>query len=1158
MRKNQKSDAEEMKPIIFQNKPIEEENKDLFDFSYQKKVLSTAIESNARIIGIVGDYGTGKSSITKLLEKDRRNNKDKIININLWGQISKKRNGTGEDDENITNNSLIKSFLYQLAFANDKRNASFSKYINARLSKNNGKLGIAFSTKKVWGWLVLSAFCFVIFLTFNSFDSQTFDFSKLTDCASKWQKCMEFIFYSRYFIGALGVVFVIVATIFATPVFSSWKSEGNRNPDDSDIYDIYFKIASRLCRKNKKRCIIFIDDLDRTSEKELVVSFLKEIYKCVHLLPDEMQRQLVFVISLKAESQLNLDNETQDKQSPDFIYSKIFDYTLNIKQIHNENYREVVSELLEQEKESICALENRARKCNDAEDKILINILSDLKWIYSDENVTIRELKERLNESFLLYQTLLERSYENPSIELKKCAAVTFLKRKFEADYNKILLNEKEFAKLIRDCNKQNTENEISSIIDKSAVFKVSGGEQSKGNTNEDIKANIKEMIISRVLEDDFSMYLYSYPKNSYIKTVAEKELFDALIHNDQSYLNDENAVESIDDIINKKSGKVIDDAINKYLQASVPAIVYNNESLFKYVIEKSTQQRKTIFDELKKEIENFLTGNTTSVARVFNALKFSFNDKIKGDLEQTLKNSAMEKFKALTGKNIASSSKNIDFYREKILSAFNEFSLLFLPVFIDDALPLLSKDFFNNISYVKIKEQIIKHLSDTMLQKIDQSGINILDCNCEEYLLNKKTIVSLLCSYTVQDRLNEFDFSQDWISSELVKCAPKLLELAGSEGFIKIRKTAKSNVKEYSKDFYKLYNDDFPLITESELADLKIDEIYDFVNKKKITIENCGMLITYCNKNQLQADDLFLFIKSLFMDEYRISNPEIIRKIITSIDFSVIKFASLSEDQRKEIISFSSFKTIFGLNTVKGAFEFMRTVKCLIEELEGNFSEDIKKDEKLFIEYLELLNTLKIASKTTLEIIKDKSIKMALEPAITDYLYENKYYIEYIIGKTLYDERLEYNNEIPLERYYTVFKTSDVCLKYFSDNEIIDKFYNEKLYLDDKTPANRYTVFYKKRQPFELIKMILSKLNDNEEEQKKYLGQITDIDTENDAHDFIDFITTEKYLELLKDSNLFYYLWHKMWDKDQKAKFTKTVNQLLGTAYNAGEANDI
>lgn len=90
MRKNQKSDAGEMKPIIFQNKPIEEENKDLFDFSYQKKVLSTAIESNARIIGIVGDYGTGKSSITKLLEKDRRNNKDKIININLWGRFQRK------------------------------------------------------------------------------------------------------------------------------------------------------------------------------------------------------------------------------------------------------------------------------------------------------------------------------------------------------------------------------------------------------------------------------------------------------------------------------------------------------------------------------------------------------------------------------------------------------------------------------------------------------------------------------------------------------------------------------------------------------------------------------------------------------------------------------------------------------------------------------------------------------------------------------------------------------------------------------------------------------------------------------------------------------------------------------------------------------------
>ena len=126
-----KEKEQDIKPIIFQNKPITSEEKDLFDYSYQKQVLESAIENDARIIGIVGDYGTGKSSITKLLEKSRRKKLDTIVNINLWGQFS-------EDFKD--NNSLIKSFLFQLAYANKKENSHFAQYINARFNKNNGNL----------------------------------------------------------------------------------------------------------------------------------------------------------------------------------------------------------------------------------------------------------------------------------------------------------------------------------------------------------------------------------------------------------------------------------------------------------------------------------------------------------------------------------------------------------------------------------------------------------------------------------------------------------------------------------------------------------------------------------------------------------------------------------------------------------------------------------------------------------------------------------------------------------------------------------------------------------------------------------------------------------------------------------------------------------
>ena len=142
-------------------------------------------------------------------------------------------------------------------------------------------------------------------------------------------------------------------------------------------------------------------------------------------------------------------------------------------------------------------------------------------------------------------------------------------------------------------------------------------------------------------------------------------------------------------------------------------------------------------------------------------------------------------------------------------------------------------------------------------------------------------------------------------------------------------------------------------------------------------------------------------------------------------------------------------------------------------------------------------------------------------------------------------------------QKYYTIFKTSDECFENFKNNdEIIDMFYNNKMYLDETTPSERYVVFYKKRQSIDLVKIILEKLSENKDKQVEYLFQITDLDTKDDASKFIELITKKEYIELLKQSELFYYLWYKMWTVPQKIKFTKTVNQKLGTSYNAGEAH--
>ena len=400
--KSSKKQGQEIRPIIFQNKPITSEEKDLFDYSYQKKVLDSAIDSDARIIGIIGDYGTGKSSITKLLENSRRKKHDKIVNINLWGQFSKKGKDVKETDP------LLKSFLYQLAYANNKWNDHFARYINSRFNKNNGKIGFSIATRKIFFLLFFAALFILLFFTFNSLNIPVIDITDKEKFfkANLWKQILTVLSYSRFFILVFGFSFIILAVRLAAPAFTSWKSEGNYTPDNSDVYEIYLMIIKRLfhlpipklvtfilrkIRHNK--CIVFIDDLDRTSDKTTVVEFLKEIYKYLHLLPDPLQKKIVFIISLKSESLLKLSGMGLHKSDSNNIYSKIFDYTLSIKQIHNENYRDIVENLLEQEKESIIALYNKCNKTIDDENTLIKKVVAELKWIYSDENITIREIK---------------------------------------------------------------------------------------------------------------------------------------------------------------------------------------------------------------------------------------------------------------------------------------------------------------------------------------------------------------------------------------------------------------------------------------------------------------------------------------------------------------------------------------------------------------------------------------------------------------------------------------------------------------------------------------------------------------------------------------------------------------------------------------------
>lgn len=1132
--KSSKKQGQEIRPIIFQNKPISSEEKDLFDYSYQKKVLDSAIDSDARIIGIIGDYGTGKSSITKLLENSRRKKHDKIVNINLWGQFSKK----GKDDKET--DPLLKSFLYQLAYANNKWNDHFARYINSRFNKNNGKIGFSIATRKIFFLLFLAALFVLLFFTFNTIEIPILsitDKEKFTN-ANLWEQILTILSYGRYLIFVIGCVFITWAISLASPAFTSWKSEGNYTPDNSDIYEIYLKIIKRLLSlklriKRNNKCLVFIDDLDRTSDKTTVVEFLKEIYKYLHLLPDSLQKKIVFIISLKSESLLKLNEMELDEADTNNVYSKIFDYTLSIKQIHNENYRDIVENLLGQEQESIIALYNKCNKTMDDENSLIKKVVAELKWIYSDENITIREIKERLNETFLLYQTLLHRNYENPSIQLQKCAAVIYLKRKYSTEYDNLLTKEKELATLIRKCNKVVEETE------KEKVF-------SKNVNGLSIPGDLKQMIFSGDIEDDFSMYLYNYPKNSYVKNSNEKELFDALIHDDESFINKEDSDEIIREIIEKKNGKVIDEAFDKYLQETLPEIIFHNESLFCYTIKRFKRKQLLVIEIIKKEVADFLS----DLSKPLDHLNMVFNFGISNTFKEQLTSRLISQIKEVL---IHKPGEATEIVRKRMIEVLQDNIKYLIPLYTDETLPQISVNTFNCISSDEVRVLILKSFSDNQIQVFDKQVIVITSDAIETVLFNRKCIISILVKHVNDNTLDSFNFGEDWIPERFLSMSKFLYDLM-PDNFIDIRKTAKQKIQKTPDDFFILYNGPYPLITKDELNLLKLEELNSYINFRKITLDNCIMFSEYCNLNNLQKDDLYSFLDILFFKEdKKITDNQIIQKIISNINFSKIKFSSIPVEKQTELLS--KISNTFELETVDGALSFMKTTKTLIEELEKKHYDTIKSDDIIFDKYLDLLNNLKQMTETAYQIIKDKWITVALDPVITDFLFQRKCYIRYIVGKTLFDKKLTYNKKIPLERYYKAFINSDECFEYFENTkEIINDFYLSKTYLNEKSPIKNLKIWYTWRQPLDLIKTILETLNGATEEQKEYLKQITDIDKEEDALGFIKLITQDEYVNLLKDETVFHYLWYKMWNQNQKSLFTKRVNAKLGTKYHSSD----
>lgn len=618
--------------MIFLSNSIEDIEKDIIGFDTYVEKLNSAIEEGAQMIAITSPFGSGKTSIVELLKKKRKEKEnEKFLHIQMWSELNSKK-------EKNNSCELHKNFLYQIGSAIDQRTGT---YINRRLSNNYGLLKLHSNRPVYW-------ICLVFALLFAGFGWLSKNHS---DLVLKYMPFFEdIIVYIPTVLFFLAIVFLLIILIGAEIIFSSKASESQRVIEPDEIIDIYrneiinkkSKIVSCVYKSfdsfinyvfgeninflKEKKYIIVIEDLDRTNDGKAVIHFLKELRKYYILSNNEevYQNRIVFIVNIKPESILyeetpvtvfeeetvTTSNPENGKEKDEYIvkennientlYSKLFDYVLNLQTINITDYDTVLCGLLSEYKSYFKkhCIESTSEKLSD---------IPGMQWVIRGKHLGIREIKNRLNIASVIFETLKERFPSTPDgIEFKKCAAAAYLMTEFESDFSK-------------------TEDDAFEKLSELYILKKLDTESAKKllpTDNDNYASAIVELVEARMISEDYRMYYYNYPKNSTIYSGDETSIQNAILYGitcKHFELVVKKVANGNSDIITKSFKKL------RQLELPLPQIVIQNENLFLSALKYDKDYVFEVFARIE-DSDEALNKNITTIIDI---LKFDVDRKI-------------------------------------------------------------------------------------------------------------------------------------------------------------------------------------------------------------------------------------------------------------------------------------------------------------------------------------------------------------------------------------------------------------------------------------------------------------------------------------------------------------------------------------------------
>ncbi|HOM41984.1 MAG TPA: P-loop NTPase fold protein [Bacillota bacterium] len=554
-------------PYIFSNQPSDEDSEDLIGMDAYVHLLKTAIASGNRMIGVLSDFGVGKSTLIKRLQRSYEDNCErvKVVNINLWSNLPKNKEDAAQ---------LHKSYLFQFA---TQINKNLGIYVNRRINSGYGLIKISTVKPFTICLLIISV---IIFLLSKLIDEKVLNlFSEYTN-------------FPKYGI-LIAVILFVMAIYFSEILFASPKFQESREANEQDFTELYDMIAEKATRRGRKTVIVF-DDIDRAKSPNMVYDFLAELHK-IYLISTEKYKNISYIINIKPEKLLG------DEMSSSYsIYSKIFDYMISLQPVNKVDLRSLLEKYIQKNKSFYLANNIQVTDDNNNVDRI-----KGMLWLCYGENLDIRGMKKRLNYANQLLYSLNVRFPEANNISFEKCAIVAYLEDRYPDD----------FYDLEHDA--------IGEIIGKynSASASEKSWEEAINSTisckDDGFKLDLATFLQNEQIDSGYRRYFYNYPKICVIRSYEEDKVFNTIIGSKPL----DKQFDSVLHTAIEKNPEIVLEAYKsiRLRGSSLPATVFENETLLYYAI---NNEDKLVTEYLEEHINIAQTANLSALLKRISAMQ--------------------------------------------------------------------------------------------------------------------------------------------------------------------------------------------------------------------------------------------------------------------------------------------------------------------------------------------------------------------------------------------------------------------------------------------------------------------------------------------------------------------------------------------------------